>query len=87
MPKSLTTELASRQQREELHRTLDIILDGMDGGDPDDSVRGVLTAIGWILRIAAPALDYETGRVLCGIDRPLGTYPRNTAWEGAACHT
>lgn len=43
----------------------------------------VLVDLGAFVRAAAPALDYEVGRVISDVDRPLGEFPNNLSWLGA----
>jgi hypothetical protein len=76
-----------REYRHRLHEAVDRILGGPDWGDFDKWARQVLVDLGLFIRVAAPALDYEVGRIIAGIDRPLGHFPQNLSWEGAGLVT
>ena len=71
------------EQRKRLHEAVDRILDGPDDGDPDLWVRQVLVDIGFVIGAAAPALDYEVGRIISGVDRRRGDFPFNLSWQSA----
>src|SRR5262245_6041008 len=71
------------EERKRLHEAVDRIVDGPGTGDPDLWVRQVLVDLGFIFRAAAPAIDYEVGRVIVEVDRPLGHFPSNQSWQGA----
>jgi hypothetical protein len=66
-----------------LHEAVDRVLDGPVEGRTDEWVVQVLVDIGLFIRAAAPALDFEIGRVIAGVDRPLGHFPCNTTWRNA----
>lgn len=72
------------RRRQQLHAAVDRILDGPGDGDIDAWVVQVLVGIGALIGAAAPALDYEAGRVISGVARPVGDFPSNSSWEGAA---
>jgi hypothetical protein len=72
-----------QERRRQLHEAMDRILDGPDRSDVDTWVLQVLVDIGLFLRAATPAVDYETGRVVTGADRPHGYFPGNLSWQGA----
>ena len=76
-----------REDRRRLREAVDRILDGPDDSDVDRWVVQVLVDLGSFVRAAAPALDYEVGRVISGVDRPLGDFgnvsPSNLSWQGA----
>jgi len=76
-------EVSRPEARRRLHEAVDRILDGPGDGDPDLWVRQVLVDIGLVVRAAAPALDYEVGCVIYGVDRPRGHFPLNLSWKGA----
>src|SRR5215831_3611323 len=79
--------LAGRgEERRRLHKAVDAIVEGANPNDVDSWVRETLVGIALVIRAAHPALDYETGRVISGIDRPHGFFPLNLSWEGAAIH-
>lgn len=63
------------------------VIDGPSEGNIDGWVTQVLVDIGNFLKAAAPALDYEVGRVISGVDRPLGEFPNNLSWRGAGIAT
>ena len=70
------------EERSRLHDTVDNIVDGPDPNDMDRWVRETLVGIGLMIRAAHTALEYETGRVISGVDRPHGFFPL-ASWEGA----
>jgi hypothetical protein len=72
-----------REYRLRLHEAVDRLLDGPDWGDVDKWVRQVLVDLGLFVRVAAPALDYEVGRIISGVGRHHGHFPSNLSWEGA----
>jgi len=72
------------EERRKLHDAVDNILDGPDPNAMDRWVRETLVGIGLLIRVAHAAIDYETGRVISGTDRPHGFFPLNLSWEGAA---
>jgi hypothetical protein len=76
-------EVRRPEERKRLHEAVDRILDGPGDGDLDLWVRQVLVDIGFVVRAAAPALDYEVGRIISGVDRPRGDFPSNLSWQGA----
>jgi hypothetical protein len=73
----------SEAKYRQLHEAVDRILNGPDDSDVDKWVVQVLVDIGSFVEAAAPALDYEVGRVISGVDRPLGDFPSNLSWQGA----
>jgi hypothetical protein len=76
-------EVEQYEERSRLHEGVDRILDGPPDLSVDKWVVQVLVDIGSIIKAAAPALDYEVGRVISGVDRPHGDFPSNLTWEGA----
>lgn len=81
--KTKREEVHRSEERKRLHEAVDRILDGHGDGDPDLWVRQVLVDVGLVVRGAAPALDYEVGRIISGVDRPRGEFPGNLSWQGA----
>ncbi|OYW55712.1 MAG: hypothetical protein B7Y80_05010 [Hyphomicrobium sp. 32-62-53] len=82
-------EPKSRQMaRRELHAHLNNILDGPGDDHVDEWVTGTLAALGYFIRAAQPAIDYEIGRVVSGIERPCGTFALGREvyplWKGAS---
>ena len=73
-----------QQERHRLHEVVDHIVDGPDPTGVDDWVRQTFVGVGLVIRSAHLALNYETGRVVSGSDRPRGDFPNNLSWEGAA---
>jgi hypothetical protein len=71
------------EERNQLHEAVDRIVNGPPDLGVDGWVVQVLFDVGNILRAAAPALDYEVGRVISGVDRPHGYFPINGSWKGA----
>ena len=76
-------QASRRDERRRLIEAVDRILNGPDDEDVDQWVRQVLVDLGLIVRAAEPALDYEVGRVIFGIERRHGYFPSNLSWEGA----
>jgi hypothetical protein len=75
---------ARRQElRHHLHEAVDRIFDGPGSGDEDRWVRQVLVDVGLIFGTAGPALDYEVGRIISGVDRPYGVFRPDGSWRGA----
>jgi hypothetical protein len=83
-PPSKTKQRAGRnEERHRLHEAVDRILDGPDDRAMDAWVRQALVDLGFLVRVAAPALDYEVGRTISGVSRRHGNFPINLSWEGA----
>ena len=73
--------------RKQLHAAVDRLLDGPGTGDMDRWATEVLASLGYFVRAARFAIDYEVGRILHGVDRRHGSFPIGNdvypAWEGA----
>jgi hypothetical protein len=63
-----------RKAQRELHAHLDTILDGPGDEQVDEWVTRTLAALGYFIRAAQLAIDYEIGRVVSGVERPQGTF-------------
>jgi hypothetical protein len=73
-------------ERGRLHDAVDRIMDG-PGSSMDEWVVQVLADLGAFVRAACPALYYETGRVIAGVDRARGSFLVGTngpRWRGAS---
>jgi len=86
MPTQSKPKRQIRKERRRLHEAVDRILDGPNGREVDEWVVQVLVDIGSVIRAAAPALDYEAGRVISGVDRRHGDFD-NISWRGAGIIT
>src|SRR5262249_59411181 len=69
-------------ERRRRHNTVSASLDGANPTHVDRWEREPLVGIGFLIRVAHTALEYETGRVISGVDRPHGSFPL-ASWEGA----
>jgi hypothetical protein len=86
-PSKNKRQMLRDEERRRLHDAVDRIVDGPAGDSVDEWVVQVLADIGSVFRAAAPALDYEVGRVISGVDRPLGHFPSHfpsNSWQGAS---
>jgi hypothetical protein len=75
------------RRRRTLYKAVDRIIDGVGSPVSDEWVIQVLEDLGGFVRAASSALYYEAGRVISGVDRPLGSFPLSSdgpSWQGAA---
>jgi hypothetical protein len=76
-PSKTKRQVRRHEERRRLHEAVDRMLNGPYDKDVDKWARQVLVDLGLLVRAAAPALDYEVGRVISGVDRRRGDFPSN----------
>jgi hypothetical protein len=81
--RSKVTRSCKQEKRRRLHDAVDRMLNGPNGGDEDRWACQVLVDLGLLFQAAEPALDYEVGRVISGVDRRHGDFPSNLSWQNA----